>query len=216
MKTIQEIEEKFHTFIIDQDHPCVMAQSVFKLHDYHLKTYSSLGTEESAKLIVKDLQHYLDQYDFESHNYETFIAVFPDAEISNELEFEELLWDQLKFIHKMDKSDWDESVSRDPEDSNFSFSICSQAFYIVGMHPKSSRLARRAPYPTLVFNLHAQFEKLREMGAYEKVRDMIRERDIEFEGSINPVLKDFGEESEARQYSGRNVDESWKCPFHPS
>ena len=45
------------------------------------------------------------------------------------------------------------------------------------MHPKSSRMARQAPFPTLVFNLHWQFEKLRELGTYKRVRNAIRKRD---------------------------------------
>jgi FPC/CPF motif-containing protein YcgG len=53
------------------------------------------------------------------------------------------------------------------------------------------------------------------MGVYHKVRNKIRERDIALQGNINPVLEDFGERSEARQYSGRQVESNWKCPFHP-
>jgi len=34
------------------------------------------------------------------------------------------------------------------------------------------------------------------------------------QGSLNPNLADFGERSEARQYSGREVEEHWRCPFH--
>ena len=135
-------------------------------------------------------------------------------EVVSEIEFENLLWRQLQFLHEMDNTGWDPMVSDDPNDPNFSFSIGGKAFYVVGLHPEASRLARRAPYPTLVFNLHSQFEKLREMGVYHKVRDKIRERDKAVQGSINPVLQDFGEESEARQYSGRQVGKNWKCPFH--
>ena len=29
------------------------------------------------------------------------------------------------------------------------------------------------------------------------------------------MLTDFGERSEAPQYSGRKVDASWRCPFAP-
>ena len=28
------------------------------------------------------------------------------------------------------------------------------------------------------------------------------------------IGKDFGNNSEAKQYSGRKVDKEWKCPFH--
>jgi len=52
------------------------------------------------------------------------------------------------------------------------------------------------------------------MGTYQKVRDRIRDRDVALQGSINPMLEDFGNNSEAKQYSGRKVDKEWKCPFH--
>jgi FPC/CPF motif-containing protein YcgG len=92
--------------------------------------------------------------------------------------------------------------------------LIGKAFYVVGMHPNSSRIARQSPFPTIVFNLHWQFEKLRQMGSYETVRDRIRERDEELQGSMNPMLSDFGKGSEAKQYSGKKVDDNWKCPFH--
>jgi FPC/CPF motif-containing protein YcgG len=36
------------------------------------------------------------------------------------------------------------------------------------------------------------------------------------QGTLNPNLADFGERSESRQYSGREVEEGWRCPFHRS
>jgi FPC/CPF motif-containing protein YcgG len=124
------------------------------------------------------------------------------------------LWNFLQKLHDNDTVPWDENVSQDPDDSNFSFSIKGRAFYIVGMHPQSSRLARSAPYCTVVFNLHWQFEKLREMGKYQSIKNRIRWRDKALQGTINSVLRDFGEQSETKQYSGRAVDNNWKCPFH--
>jgi FPC/CPF motif-containing protein YcgG len=50
----------------------------------------------------------------------------------------------------------------------------------------------------------------------------IRARDVALQGSMNPMLSDFGEQSEARPYSGRAVPQDWipdfpdpqkKCPF---
>lgn len=212
--TLKNIESEFQNFIIENNHPCIMANTVFSMKDYELKSYENFGSKTTAKHLVRDLNEYIESYNFADNKFQTFIAVFPEAEIVSEIEFENLLWRQLQFIHEKDSKAWDHRVSNDPKDDNFSFSIAGRAFYVIGMHPKSSRMARRAPYPTLVFNLHWQFEKLREMGAYHKVRDKIRERDTELQGSINPVLEDFGKNSEARQYSGRDVEESWKCPFH--
>lgn len=207
---LQRVKKQFHEFIIENEHPCIMANTVFSMKDYELNLYESLGTKSTAKELMSDIEEYLRTYNFDDNNFKTLIAVFPNPEVVSEIEFENLLWRQLQFIHDQDTHPWDPRVSDDPEDDTFSFSIGGRAFYVIGMHPESSRMARRAPYPTLVFNLHWQFEKLREMGAYHKVRDKIRERDAALQGNINPVLEDFGESSEARQYSGRNVEKSWK------
>ena len=204
----------FEDFVVGKDHPCVMAQSVFiqKKDEFHV--YKNFGSSETAKQILADLKSYLDNYDFESNDFYSFIAAFEGEDQMDEKQFEEKLWQQLQKIHQMDEVEWDAEVSNNPEDDNFSFSILGKAFYLVGMHPGSSRMARQAPFPVMVFNLHWQFEKLRQMGVYGNVRDKIRERDTELQGSINPMLKDFGAESEASQYSGRAVGEEWKCPFH--
>ena len=79
----------------------------------------------------------------------------------------------------------------------------------------SSRLARRAPLPCLVFNFHDQFENLRAAGKYAGMQNAVRKRDIQLQGAINPVLDSFGDASEARQYSGRAVAGDWICPFSP-
>jgi FPC/CPF motif-containing protein YcgG len=81
------------------------------------------------------------------------------------------------------------------------------------VHPGASRAARRFDCAALVFNLHSQFETLREDGRYEKLRAAITERDIAFSGTRNPMLSQHGEASEARQYSGRQVGAEWRCPF---
>ena len=77
----------------------------------------------------------------------------------------------------------------------------------------ASRVARRATTPTLVFNLHEQFEALRASGQFSRMRDRIRERDERLQGTINPMVADHGEHSEARQYSGRQVGPGWRAPF---
>jgi FPC/CPF motif-containing protein YcgG len=83
----------------------------------------------------------------------------------------------------------------------------------VGLHPGASRPARRFAKPALVFNTHDQFNRLRASGAYEKMRQIIIDRDVALAGSSNPMLSRHGDTSEARQYSGRAVTEDWKCPF---
>lgn len=207
-------KDKFTNFILKQNHPCVMAQSVFAMGNLDFYTYENFGSKKATKNILMDLKNYLSNYDFNAKEFFSFIAVFSDGKQYSEKEFEVLLWQQLNLLQEADETAWDKEVSDDPENGNFSFSLLGKAFYIVGMHPNSSRQARQSPQPTIVFNLHGQFEKLRKMGAYHTVRDKIRQRDEELQGTINPMLKDFGDDSEAKQYSGREVGGEWKCPFH--
>ncbi|MCH4822112.1 YqcI/YcgG family protein [Gramella lutea] len=207
------LKSDFKNFILNKDHPCIMAKTVISMDQLEIMAYHDLGSAETAEILLKDLETYVKNYDFESNDFRTFLAVFPESIKYSEIEFEKLLWKQLEKLHKKDSKEWDHAVSSDPENDNFSFSIAGKAFYIVGMHPGSSRKARQSPYPAIAFNLHWQFEKLREMGSFEMVRDRIRERDKALQGSINPMLEDFGSNSEAKQYSGRKVGNDWKCPF---
>ncbi|UZH54182.1 YqcI/YcgG family protein [Salinimicrobium tongyeongense] len=210
---VSSAKSQFEDFIIGNNHPCLMAQTVFSMDKVDFHEYDNFGSRETAKAILADLKEYIAAYDFESNDFLTFLVGFKGRQHYSEEEFEQTLWAQLQHLHEVDDTQWDEAVSPDPEHKNFSFSLGGKAFYIVGLHPNSSRKARQAPYPAIAFNLHWQFEKLRQMNTYHTVRDKIRERDIELQGEINPMLEDFGERSEARQYSGRKVREDWKCPF---
>ncbi|WP_373516564.1 YqcI/YcgG family protein [Pricia sp.] len=91
--------------------------------------------------------------------------------------------------------------------------LVAMPFFLVGLHPKASRKARRFHVPAIAFNLHSQFEQLRKKGRYEIMKNAIRQNEMEFQGSINPMLPDHGKDLEARQYSGRNVTDTWVCPF---
>lgn len=208
-----KLKAQFKDFIIKGNHPCVMAQTVFSMDKVDFNSYENFGSKATARKILEDLKKYINNYDFESNDFLTFLAVFKGRTSFTEDQFEALLWKQLNFLNELDTDTWDSSVSCDPNHKDFSFSLGGKAFYIVGLHPNSSRMARQSPYPAIAFNLHWQFEKLREMNTYEKVRDKIRERDTELQGDINPMLKDFGEASEAKQYSGKKVGKEWECPF---
>lgn len=149
---------------------------------------------------------------------ELFVSVvleFPETPMLPEAEFEAALWSRLRAFHEIDRRDhsWDPSVSNDPMSPRFSMSLGGRAFYVIGLHPGASRPARRFRHAALVLNLHSQFETLREAGRYDKLRETIIDRDIAFSGSRNPMLAVHGESSEARQYSGRQVDDAWRCPF---
>jgi len=129
--------------------------------------------------------------------------------------FEAWLWQRLQALADLDAREhvFDPRVDSDPSAPNFSFSLKEEAFFVIGLHPASSRASRRFKYPVLAFNPHAQFQLLRENDHYESMKAVVRRRDIAYSGSINPMLDDFGNSSEAAQYSGSQYESDWRCPL---
>jgi FPC/CPF motif-containing protein YcgG len=202
-------------FVRSNDYPCLGSKAAINAAAYDLHCYSILGDGSSSNSLAADLCQFADSSLVQQHDFATFIAIFRSPPDLDEVAFEEALWRTLTQLHEIDarRFDWDASVSSDPSSGNFAFSFAGRAFYVVGLHPHSSRISRRFPYPALVFNLHAQFQKLRVQGKWERMRTTIRERDLALQGTNNPMLTDFGEFSEARQYSGRAVNDKWTAPF---
>ena len=211
--SLSPLVERFTQFVRDPAHPCAMAKSVLSQGNVEFGHFGRLGSAEAASDNCRALYDSLGKH--EGSDYWSFAALFPDERVSSEAEFESRLWNHLQCMHEFDapRHDWDERVSSDPEDARFSFSIGGQGWYVIGLHPGASRLARRFAMPALIFNPHGQFDDLRARGKYATVRDTIRKRDVRLQGSVNPMLADHGEASEARQYSGRAVGAEWKCPF---
>jgi len=209
-----DVNEAIKEKIGDIDYPCVGAKASLNSNEYRLGIYGELGEHTTTQNLGADLRKYIQETEESQSDYLTLIAVFTD-EGHSEIGFEKKLWSQIQMLHDSEKGKrkWDPHVSNDPEDPNFSFSYDGTAFFIVGLHPNASRKARRFPFTALAFNLHRQFVKLRDNDQFERMRDIIRTRDLAYDGSMNPMLEDFGKASEAAQYSGRKTEKNWKCPF---
>lgn len=209
-----EFGELLSERILGPEYPCLGARSVFKRERATVVLHDDLEAPETARTLLEQLREYAVTVDPEE-GFVSFVAGFRGPEVRDEKHFEEMLWGLLQRLHDVDEQPWAPEVSADPNDPHFAFSVAGTPFFIVGLHPKASREARRMPLPVLVFNLHEQFESLREEGGFERMRDTIRRRDEELQGSINPMVSDHGETSEARQYSGRKLEKAWEAPFEP-
>jgi uncharacterized protein len=209
----EKYETEFREFVQKPVFPCLGAKGVVRLNNYTLRVYGTLGNETDARALVADLASF--SAELRDDGLSAFVAIFPHAPPEEEAEFEQRLWQQLQLVHEADPDGarWAEAVSSDPDDPHFSFSVGSRPFFVVGLHPLSSRLARRFRWPALVFNPHEQFSRLRKEGRFAGLRSAIRARDTALQGTENPNLADHGERSEARQYSGRSTEAGWKCPF---
>ncbi|HZY79043.1 MAG TPA: guanitoxin biosynthesis heme-dependent pre-guanitoxin N-hydroxylase GntA [Cyclobacteriaceae bacterium] len=209
------IPEEYFAFIADKGFPCIAAKAALSREQIQVLVCDHIACPKDDSAIIDFLYDFTDHYRQATKLYNSAVVIFKGPSLCSEEQFDQLMWQRLQSISDRDalQHPWDKRVSSDPSHPDFSFSIKAEAFYVIGLHPGSSRKARRFQYPALVFNPLSQFEKLREDGRYAVMKESVRKRDKEYSGSVNPMLADFGESSEAFQYSGRVYNKEWKCPF---
>lgn len=209
----QLAQQAFRDKIQAPDFPCVAAKASVNTAVYRLKTYPALATLDSTLTLARDLRAFQAEQPGMDSDFTSFVAVFETPGEVDELTFERLVWEQLHALSRLDDAPYSREVSPDTTSPDFGYSFGGQAFFLVGLHPGASRLARRFPYAMLVFNSHHQFRTLKADGRWTRFQETIRARDVKLQGNINPNLADYGTAPEARQYSGRAVEPGWQAPF---
>jgi FPC/CPF motif-containing protein YcgG len=209
------IIEDYFDFIGNKAFPCIGAKAALGTQHIRCLVVDHMACPKDDRAILEFLYAFVDDYRRSNDLYSSAVVIFKGPLDIDEEHFELVFWSRLQSISDIDSKQfaYDQRVGRDPASPTFSFSLKEEAFYLIGLHPGSSRQARQFKYPAIVFNPHTQFERLRELSKYEKMKQVVRSRDIKYSGSVNPMLADFGETSEVVQYSGRKYDENWKCPF---
>jgi len=216
----QSLHDEFRAMVLSGVYPCVLAASAMRGGNYAFGLYREFGGDRSAGDLAEDIGWFVRTHPTSSvpqEPFTTFIAMFDGPVATSEADFERLMWRHLGRLHDHDRRrfEWDPTVSADPADPRFSFSVAGSAFFIVGMHPKASRIARMTSLPTLVFNRHEQFEELRRRRQMARFTEIIRARDRRMQGHPYATLAHYGDISEARQYAGREAAADWQCPFVP-
>mgnify|MGYP000280009386 CR=1 FL=1 len=207
--------EQFANVIKGPEFPCVGAKSALATGNMEFVLARDLTSAWNDLKIHEALMAWAKR-DLPRDQLRSLVVIFDGPLDLDEVQFEHAMWVRIQSLS--DKDVWlsqkpDPTVSSNPAEPDFSLSFGGEAYFVVGLHPHASRPARRFAYPTMVFNLQNQFEALREDGRYERMREAILDRDRTLAGDINPMLARHGESSEARQYSGRAVDDDWTCPF---
>jgi FPC/CPF motif-containing protein YcgG len=212
----EEVHGAFRALLHDPDFPCVGAKSIVNQYSYRFGLYTELASPGATAGLAHDLVRFIEERPSIEGDFSSYIATFVEPKVMTPKEFEALLWRQLAALHELDKPHhvWSPAASADPGDPKFAFSFAEHAFFVVGLSPASQRWARHFSWPTLVFNDHAQFDRLREELRFDRIRDVIRGRDEALHGAPNDMLSDYGTHSEARQYAGRRVGQNWRCPVH--
>ena len=211
-----EAKTMLSDYIADHGFPCVGAKAALAKGTLDVLGARDIASAWDDLRIHERLRCFAARYRAEPSLFRSFAVVFSGPDDLSEEAFEQAIWQRIQSLSDKDVwlgQEWDERVSPDPANPHFSLSFGGEAFFVVGLHPHASRPARRFARPTMIFNLHDQFETLRAQGRYETMREKIMVRDETLAGSRNPMLSRHGEMSEARQYSGRAVDGDWRCPF---
>lgn len=210
------LARRFDAFVRDPAFPCVGAKSALAKGQIRIVVGRDMRSAWDDLRIYPNLLDLAWTYAREPSLFHSLAVVFEEDSGLDEEGFERCLWERLESLTRKDDFHGqmaDPRVSADPGDPHFSLSFGGEAFFVVGLHPRASRPARRFERPALIFNLHDQFEQLRASGVYDKMRSTILARDVALAGDVNPMLARHGTMSEARQYSGRAVGSDWVCPF---
>lgn len=207
---------RFTEFVARNSFPCVGAKAALNRDGMRFVVARDFRSAWDDLRILPALLALAKSYRADPQLFQSLVVIFDQGAPTSEAEFEDKLWARLQSL--TDKDEWlgqpvDPRVAHDPDDPHFAMSFGGEAFFVVGLHPGASRPARRFERPAMVFNLHDQFEQLRAQGLYDKLRDSIISRDIRLAGTANPMLAPHGSTSAARQYSGRAVNDDWRCPF---
>ncbi len=210
-----DIVTEFRNFIADERYPCVAARAALARNQIPCFVATHMGCPHDDEEILAFLYRFIREYRDSNTVLHSAAVIFRQPDSITEEMFEDLLWQRMQNLARLDaeKYTYDTRVSSDPHAPDFSFSLGEEAFFVIGLHPDNSRRSRRFKRPAMIFNPHAQFEKMRRENQYEKMKRIVRKRDVLYSGSVNPMLSDFGESSEVFQYSGRRYSKDWICPL---
>ena len=212
----ETIDTQLRQFVGDPQFPCVGAKSACATGGFRVVAARDICRDGDDTQIHRTVKAWGALHHGSAKGFFSLAVVFGGSRPLDEIAFEQAMWARLQALADIDAAcgeHLDNSVSAQPDHADFALSLGGTAFFVVGLHPASTRRSRQFAYPAMIFNLHVQFVRLREQQLYDKMRRQIMRRDIALSGSANPMLANHGDRSAARQYSGREVGEDWVCPF---
>lgn len=129
---LQQVIARLVRLVRHQDYPCLGARSVFRRDRATVRVYDELANPAAAASLLEELRQFASRTD-PAAGFASFVAVFRGPMIDDELQFEQLLWSQLRQLHEVDDKGWNQKVSADPADTHFAFSAAGTAYFIVGL-----------------------------------------------------------------------------------
>ena len=140
--------------IAQADFPCVGAKAAMARGTLEILGARDIASAWDDLRIHDCLRRFAERYRAEPQLFRSLAVVFAGPDTLDEAAFERAVWSRIQSLSDKDVwlgQDWDERVSADPDDPHFSLSFGGEAFFVVGLHPKASRPARRFPRPAMIF-----------------------------------------------------------------
>lgn len=211
----KSLSQSIRSLLGEKFYPCIAAVQGLATNAFIVREFKDFGTGESGPDLRETIVSFLNDWKKTRSTTSTLWAVFPGEPVASEEDFEKKMWAELSALSSEETFERDQAPgwSSNPDDRNFTVCIEGFAFFVVGLHPKSSRKGRRFDHPALIFNVYDQFRDLQAQGLYQPMVDKNRERDIRYSGSVNPMAAQHGDDWETIQFSGRSNEPEWKCPF---
>ncbi len=194
----QQSHAYFRGLVLGENFPCVAGQSVVRSKTYAFCGYENMTSPNVADGVCHDLMRF--KNDFSTPFLESFMAAFKGPVIQDQLQGAEFLYTLLHNMSEIDQKNgfpWAENYTSNIHSPDFAFSIGTEAHFVSFFYPFASSETRQSDVTMVLFNTHAIFQTLRQRGAFDKLKMIIRNRIP----VLHPNLGDHGDVNEFTQYA---------------
>jgi uncharacterized protein len=203
--------------------PCIPATIGHSLNQF---CYGFAG-DPTKQSTIKELANLLQEYTKVSRSLGKFtsLVIFFDTPVdlfeSYKVEdYEQLFWEQLNGLGKMDVADWPAHIPPDPEDSAWEFCFHGEQYFMYCATPAHEKRKSRH-FPCFMLAITPRWvltEFNSSPAAAAKIKANIRKRLEHYDSSpIHPDLNSYGHDDnfEWKQYFLHDDETALaKCPFH--
>jgi uncharacterized protein len=197
---VEHVHAIFRAVLLSPSFPCLGGTGLVRAGEYCFAVYDQLGDPSAFGQQAVDMRHYFKSRPIDTHPFAAFVAAYIAPSTQTDDVFEACMWAQLEGLQSCQEHGGQGSISLvDHDDPGFVFG--DREFFVVGMHPGSSRFARRFPWPLLVFNALSHAHEMQKRGKHASMSRKVLARDRNLQGSDNPSLH----APQRLQFSGREV-----------
>src|SRR5688572_15159458 len=130
----QFIIDEYLAFIEKADFPCIGAKTALTKGQLKCMVADHMACPKDDESILQFLGEFLNDYRNSIKLFHSAAVIFKTPVTHSEEMFDGLLWQRLQALANLDamRYQYDKRVESDPGSAHFSFSLCEEAFFIVG------------------------------------------------------------------------------------